>query len=141
MSHSGFPGAHSVKNPSAMRESWLGSRVGKTPWKTACQYSCLEHPQGHRSLAAAVHEIAVSATAEQLSTAQHRGSFSSHQLQECLIQKSVQPWTHPVGFPCQVINFDFLHFPQKIVQMLIIRHMLQEDIFSVFYYFEIMQIR
>ena len=42
--------AQTVKNPPAMRETW----VGKVPWRRAgnpLQYSCLENPHGQRSLA------------------------------------------------------------------------------------------
>ena len=41
--------AQMVKKLPVMRETW----VGKIPWRRACQptqYSCLEHPQGQRSL-------------------------------------------------------------------------------------------
>ena len=41
--------AQMVKNPPAMRETWVRSRVGKITW-SPLQFSCLENPHGQRSL-------------------------------------------------------------------------------------------
>ena len=50
----GLSGSQKVKNPLAMRETGLDPRVGKIPWRRACNahlYSCLENPHEQRSLA------------------------------------------------------------------------------------------
>ena len=64
--------AQTVKNPPAMRETW----VWKMPWRRAwqpIQYSCLENPYEQRSLAGySPWGPKESDMTERLSTAQHR---------------------------------------------------------------------
>ena len=68
--------AQMVMNSPAVRETWVWSLGWKDSpgggYSNPLQYSCLENPQGRRSLAA-VHEVAKSWTwLRNLSTAQHR---------------------------------------------------------------------
>ena len=56
--------AQTVKNPPAMWETWVLSRVGRIPWRREwlLQYSCLENPMDRGVWGAIVHDVAKSWT-------------------------------------------------------------------------------
>ena len=71
-----------VKNPPAIWETWVRSLGWKDPLEEGhanpLQYSCLEHPQGQRSLAGySPWGHKESDTTGQLSTAQHSEPYRS----------------------------------------------------------------
>ena len=73
----GFPVAQLIKDPPAMRETWVQSLGWEDPLEEGMtiplQYSCLENPHGQRNLVGCSpwgHKE--SDTTERLSTAQHK---------------------------------------------------------------------